>query len=360
MKIRKRGEQIRNFIIQSVAQHPRDLAAVVSKKFQISRQASNRHIMLLVQEGCLTEQGQTKNRVYRLAANTVKNWSYQIVPGLAEDVVWREDLRPAIGDASQNVIQIWNYGFTEMFNNAMDHSGGTTITVRMDRNPATTTVTIADNGVGIFRKIQSEMGLLDERHAVLELAKGKLTTDPARHTGQGIFFSSRMFDRFFIISGGVSFSHNFEGPEDYIFEQENTEGTVVIMRLQNHTARTMKRIFDQFSSTDGDYAFTKTVVPVTLARYKDELMVSRSQAKRLLARVELFKIVIFDFKGVPSVGQAFADEIFRVFPKDHPQVTLMDMNANSDVARTISAARAGDEAQGGSAPTELAQSPPEP
>jgi len=38
------------------------------------------------------------------------------------------------------------------------------------------------------------------------LAKGKLTTDPKRHSGEGIFFSSRMFDEFDILSGGV-FSH---------------------------------------------------------------------------------------------------------------------------------------------------------
>ena len=40
------------------------------------------------------------------------------------------------------------------------------------------------------------MHLLDERHAILELSKDQLTTDPARHTGDGIFFTSRMFDSF--------------------------------------------------------------------------------------------------------------------------------------------------------------------
>ena len=67
-----------------------------------------------------------------------------------------------------------------------------------------------DNGVGIFKKIQTELRLLDERHAILELAKGKLTTDPKRHTGEGIFFSSRMFDQFDILSGGIFFTHKFQ------------------------------------------------------------------------------------------------------------------------------------------------------
>ena len=91
-----------------------------------------------------------------------------------------------------------------MFNNAIDHSGGTEI-VFVTKTAAQTTITIKDNGIGIFKKIQAAMNLLDERHAILELAKGKLTTDPKRHTGEGIFFTSRLVDSFDIVSGGGVF-----------------------------------------------------------------------------------------------------------------------------------------------------------
>jgi hypothetical protein len=47
-------------------------------------------------------------------------------------------------------------------------------------------------------------------------------------------------------------------------------------------------------------------------------------------RVELFKTVIFDFDGVPTIGQAFADEIFRVFANAHPQIMLVTARANSE------------------------------
>jgi hypothetical protein len=59
-----------------------------------------------------------------------------------------------------------------------------------------TEIVIYDEGEGIFKKIQRELGLLDARHSVLEISKGKLTTDPDNHTGEGVFFSSRMFDDF--------------------------------------------------------------------------------------------------------------------------------------------------------------------
>ncbi len=183
------------------------------------------------------------------------------------------------------------------------------------------------------------MNLLDERHAVLELAKGKLTTDPARHTGEGIFFSSRMFDRFGILSGKTYFSHQHGYDEDWIMDgADSGPGTAVFMELNNHTSRTTKRVFDQFTTTD-DVSFNKTIVPVRLAQYGQDQLVSRSQAKRLLARVDRFRVVILDFADVSSIGQAFADEIFRVFVNDHPDLELGVVNAAESVRRMIQRAK---------------------
>src|SRR3569623_814985 len=122
-----------------------------------------------------------------------------------------------------------------------------------------------------------------------------------------------MFDYFDISSGGVYLKHKFVEDEDWILESGRTDTrTLVWMKLNNHTARTTKRIFDHYTSGD-QYCFNKTIVPVMLAQYGNDNLISRSQAKRLLARVELFKIVIYDFKGVAAIVQAFADEFFRVF-----------------------------------------------
>ena len=179
------------------------------------------------------------------------------------------------------------------------------------------------------------MELNDERHAVLELAKGKLTTDPANHTGEGIYFSSRMFDRFAILSGGVYFSHEFNKPEDWILENESPKaGTAVFMRMAHNSARTVKEVFDRYTAGE-DFGFKKTVVPVSLARYGNEMLVSRSQAKRLLARVDRFRIVIFDFEGIDRIGQAFADEVFRVFKNKHPEIQLYFTNTVPDVQDMI-------------------------
>ncbi|MGC1188885.1 MAG: STAS-like domain-containing protein, partial [Candidatus Acidiferrales bacterium] len=190
------------------------------------------------------------------------------------------------------------------------------------------------NGIGIFKKIQEAFNLPDQRYAILELAKGKLTTDPARHTGEGVFFSSRMFDKFSIGADETWYGHKFGEEGDWILPWA-VKGTQVFMELCNHTARTERKIFDQYAGADDDYGFNKTIVPVELAQYGNDKLISRSQAKRVVSRLDLFKTIVFDFKAVPTIGQAFADEIFRVFANEHPQVSLLSINTSLEVKRMI-------------------------
>jgi len=343
--VRTRGEEIRCFLLDWVEKHPNDIARVTASHFGITRQAVNKHIQRIVAEGALTEKGQTRNRSYVLPPLVEWRKHYEKTRDLAEDLAWSNDIRSVLGNMPENVLDIWHFGFTEMFNNAMDHSEGSTISVFVRKTAATTEMMIVDNGVGIFKKIQSALSLLDERHAVFELAKGKLTTDPRQHTGEGIFFTSRVFDSFDILSGGVCFSHEFGNAEDCIMERAKPgNGSAVWLKLNNHTARTCKRVFDKFASGDDDYGFTKTVVPVRLAQYGNDKLISRSQAKRVVARVEVFKTVIFDFRGVPFIGQAFADEIFRVFAKQHPEIHVVASSASTEVQQMIQRALSAPEA----------------
>jgi len=284
-------------------------------------------------------EGNTRYRRYRLVSLLEWRKDYVLSPEIEEDVVWSRDVSPVLGNLPRNVIDIWHFCITEMFNNAMDHSRGRTVFIKVAKTAANTQIMLMDDGIGIFRKIQSEMKLIDERHAILELAKGKLTTDPKGHTGQGIFFTSRLLDSFDILSGGVFFTHTFGKDEDWILERpESAVGTTVFMKLNNHSARTDKQVFDQFSGGD-DYGFTKTVVPVRLAQYGDDKLISRSQAKRLLIRVDRFRTVFFDFKAVENIGQAFADEIFRVFAQGHPDIEIIPINATPQVQQMINTAR---------------------
>jgi anti-sigma regulatory factor (Ser/Thr protein kinase) len=334
-KVLRRGEQIRQFILANVEAHPNEVATLAAQEFNVTRQAINKHIQVLVEQKALTVSGSTRNKSYHLHPLVKWTKNYALTSPLEEDRVWDADIKSLLADLPDNVRGIWYYGFTEMLNNAIDHSSGSGVLIQVKKTAVDTEIMILDDGEGIFKKIQRALELYDERHAVLELSKGKLTTDPTKHSGQGVFFTSRMFDKFAILSGGVYFSHEFNKPEDWILEDHKpNNGTNVLMKLSNNTSRTCKQIFDNFSSGD-DYAFTKTVVPVRLAQYGEETLVSRSQAKRLLARVDKFKVVIFDFADVSTIGQAFADEIFRVFRNQHPEIEMTRLNASKEVEQMI-------------------------
>ena len=77
--------------------------------------------------------------------------------------------------------------------------------------------------------------------------------------------------------------------------------------------------------------FSKTIIKAKLLQYENESLVSRSQAKRLLTRLNEFKEAVIDFEGIKIVGQGFADEIFRVFSIRHPDIKISYINAASDV-----------------------------
>ena len=341
---RERGRVLRDYIVANVRAHPEDIAQVCADHFDVSRQAVNKHLSRLVAEGLLTAQGATRNRRYSLAVLDQKDIVVPLTDGTDEDTVWRTEVGPLLSDLPRNAREVWQYGFTEILNNAIDHSSGTYVRIMITRTPVDARINLIDDGEGIFRKIARELQLDDERHAVLELAKGKLTTDPENHTGEGIFFTSRLFDEFNILSREVFFSHDSATQEDWIQETRAIangaafRGTLVVLELNNDTGKTLKEVFDEYTA-DGDYGFSKTVVPVSLVRYGDEALISRSQAKRLLTRFDRFKRVILDFKGVEQIGQAFADEVFRVFTRSHPDIELVPFNANPDVDAMIRRAR---------------------
>ena len=335
--IRPAGEIVRNYILRNIRKP--GLAAKISEKFGITRQAANRHLRQLVIEGAIRASGKTQSREYRLANTTKRDFRYAIAANLDEDLVWRTDIRPLIANLPLNVIEIWHWAFTEMFNNAIDHSEGTTITVGIKKTAIDAEITIIDDGVGIFKKLKERFELDDERQALLELSKGKLTTDPRKHSGQGIFFTSRMVDNFGILSGETYFTHDYKSDDDWFLDasEESGTGTSVFLRVSNHTSRTTKKVLSQYS-VGGSYGFNKTIVPVELARYGTDQLVSRSQAKRVLARVDQFSQVLLNFAGVDEIGQAFADEIFRVFASEHPDIEILPIHANKGIMGTYQAA----------------------
>lgn len=329
--------EIQQLLLHLIDGAKADVAGVAARTLKLSRQAVNKHLRELVRSGVVVATGSTRSRKYELVQ--VEEQKTFTLEGLAEHDVWDEFVRPYLSDLPDNVRAICQYGLTEMVNNAIDHSGGTVTRIILILNPVKVQINVYDDGVGIFKKIKDAFHLKRESDVILELSKGKLTTDPSRHSGEGIFFTSRVFDEYSIYSGTLFFLH-MPDKDDWLLERgEVVRGTLVTMQLNPASTRTTTEVFDKFASPD-QYRFDVTHVPVKLAQLGEDSLVSRSQAKRLVSRFEKFSRVVLNFAGVATIGQAFADEVFRVFRNSHPDVELTWINTSDEVKRMISRALA--------------------
>lgn len=330
---------IREFIIRQLEKHPSDIASYTSRRFNISRMTVNRYLDKLVEDKLVQQEGETKARKYELVNFVDSVVEVQITPQTEEHIIWREKIQPLLKDLPTNVLSILEYATNEMLNNVIDHSESPNCVIYVIQNAYKTQIIIRDYGVGIFDNIAKKAGLAEKREAILELAKGKLTTDPDRHSGEGIFFTSRAVNRFAILSDDLNYIHNKERDDsDWLIEDvdpsQGIKGTSVLLEIHKDEKRTLEDVFDKYSS-EGAGGFSKTHVPIALARYPNEQLVSRSQARRVLSRFNKFSEVILDFTGVPSIGQAFADEIFRVFKNANPATALIPVSANPQVKAMI-------------------------
>lgn len=353
---RERARSIRDYVLEQVSEDEfRDISRDVAKRFGVSRQVIYKQLKRLEGRGLIEGRGKTKGRVHRLAVT--KSTRRVSVEGLNEDTLWRDFVQPSLRDLAENVNGICQYGFTEMVNNVIDHSESKDVVITIKRTVKSVDLMVTDIGVGIFRKIQNAMTLPSLQEALFELTKGKFTTDPSRHTGEGIFYTSRAFDNFRLLSNGLFLTHAREG-DDWLLGSDDKKdiGTHVGMEIDARSGHTMQEIFEHYAAERDDYGFSKTNVILRLLDTGDDSFVSRSQAKRALARLPRFKEVLLDFDGVNSIGPAFADEIFRVFAAEHPEVHLTAIRANDEVRKMIDRAlRAGGETPPSAAPSSGSQ-----
>lgn len=253
--------------------------------------------------------------------------------GLAEDRVWsdiRAELETYTGSIPERARRILGYATTEMANNAIDHSYGTTLDVALIVDSTGVQVRLTDDGIGAFRSISDTFGYEDVADAVVDLTKGKRTSDPSRHSGEGIFFTSKAVDRFTLAANGYLFAIDNLKP-DAALGVGVAIGTTVELTLDLNTDRDLIDVFAAF--TEGG-EFVRTTPLVKLLDHGSEFL-SRSQAKRFALGMEQFQQVVLDFTGVDLLGQGFADELFRVWQAEHPKVTLEVVGANPGVELMI-------------------------
>ena len=244
-------------------------------------------------------------------------------------------VRPLAADETRSL----QYATTEVINNAVDHSRGRTVEVRVAFAEAGATVTsVRDDGIGVFRRICEDFGFASPHDAIVQLEKGKLTSDPSRHSGEGLFFSSKAVTRFRLESQAVAWIVDNQVGDSAIGPSTVRRGTRVELAVVRGRTPRLEDVFRAYTDPE-TLRFTRTRATIKLGALGTAL-VSRSEAKRLVARLPDFTRVTLDFSGVEVVGQGFCDEVFRVFARAHPDVTLETIGTNDAVAFMVARARA--------------------
>lgn len=326
-----------------------DLALV----YKVTYQAIQKHLSALIKEGQVLKLGSSKRGTYyvlntpqaisRIFKGARKFTKKVKAEGLSEDVLLKELASQAgiLNGLSRNARTNFDYAFTEIVNNAIDHSGTRFIDTKVEVNAGLVSFLISDSGIGIFQNICEKRNLKTELEAIQDLLKGKQTTMPERHTGEGIFFTSKIADRFIIESHKkrliVDNNINDIFVEDIRFKQ----GTSVFFEMRSDSTKKLDELFSQF--TKENFRFDKSQVKVKLFAI-GELYISRSQAKRLVHALDQFEEIVLDFKDVETIGQAFADEVFRIFQTGHPEIKITPINCSKNVEFMIKRAILGETA----------------
>ncbi len=302
--------------------------AELARRLGTTRQSVNYHLKSLVSSGKVRKTGRTRGTRYSIpkkAGGPEKRTCSRTFHVEKEDEEEVFVYVSACLDLSRrvnlNVSDIFHYALTEMVNNVIDHSMADKGRVTASIGPYSCSFSVRDRGIGAFESIRRSHGLHDLEMAALEILKGKKTSAPGEHTGEGIFFTRQCADSFTLAANGIQV--HFENSGSTIERVRRTRGTLVEFEISRSSSRTLPRVFSEYAPESFDYTFSRTVVHLRL--YSDTLQ-SRSLARRVTAGVSDFREVVLDFEGVRSVGQGFADEIFRVFSASHPDVKLVTKN----------------------------------
>ena len=335
-------DDIRRYMMDKIRDGCSDFLKKTAENFGISETSVRRYVKECAKQGIL-EEDESLPAGWKLRTVS-ENWELKNDGELEEDNIFWEYIHPHLDGLSDNAKDIWYYAFTEIMNNAIEHSGGSRILFALRQDPLYTEISITDNGTGIFRNIQRYMReregvTLDSAQAALELSKGKLTTNPEGHSGEGIFFVSKMLAQFAIWSESTVYAYRCGDRHRFVqshlisyYTRLEGIGTMAVMKLDNDTKRTSREVFDTYAPLEEGFVKTEILLR-EMCPLGDP--VARSQARRTLRRLDEFKEVVFDFRGIDFMGQGFADEVFRVFQNRHPDITLTVVNANASVQGMI-------------------------
>ncbi len=326
-------EKIKEIVKKRIKEKGQIKVSDITLETGYSRAYIQRKMSEMVRLGEISLIGRANKAIYVLGS---KNFASKVLmrefknKDLSEDFIWdRIKDETLFSDVSKKTKEIITYAFTEMLNNAIDHSKSEKINIQFEKDNNLINFNISDDGVGIFNNIRKKKKLKSDIEAIQDLMKGKQTTAPEAHSGEGIFFTSKIADKFIIYGSGHKIIFDNTIPDVFLATNPKRCGTRVSFSIKKDAIKNLSDVFNKYSDPE-TFKFTKTEIKVNLYK-NDTVYISRSQARRILFGLGKFDILTLDFKGIKMIGQGFADEIFRVWANQNKKREVKYINASQEV-----------------------------
>ena len=329
------SNKIKDFILDNINSHQKDIIQIAINKFGVSRQAIHKHMNGLIFDKKVVGHGTTKGRYYELIPKV--NYYKSMNVGLKFDVhdIFDKYVQPHIISLPNNITEIFEFSISVLLNNVKDHSEASKLYFKIYIDHREAHFIINDNGIGILKHIKNGLKLTSFEQAALELVKGSAAINCYQHSGEELNAVAHLFDKVNIDSNRKSMVFKGKNGNWELKSSMQGKGTKIHLKIANSSQNSCANIFDTFfTSTDNAIRIPVNFLNIS----KNKIINSRSLAEILLKNVKNYKKIQFDFSNIDLIGPAFANALINISKKNNKHADIKWLNMNETVDLLMSRA----------------------
>ncbi len=320
--------KIKQFILNNLSLHQKDIIYTAINQFGISRQAALKHMNALIEDNKVMAYGRTRDRRYKLIPQVNFNKTLPIDSNYFSYESIQNNILMHLEPLSKNIFQICEYAIEALVNNIAEHANASNLYVKLFLTYSDLHIIISDNGSGLFENIKSKLDLSTIQLAALEIAKGQVTSNPFDYSGEALNTIFHLFDRVKIDSSGFGIIYDSNNNHWEINYSKQKNGTRVHLQINPNSNRTCDKTFQKlFKKQKQSFR-----IPLILLKEPNKKSLhSKLHAKSIFWNINYLQEIKFDFYRIDLIGPAFADELVRQSRSINRDVIIGWVNYNNTV-----------------------------
>ena len=320
--------KIKQFILNNISFHQKDIIYTAINQFGISRQAVLKHMNALIDDNKVMAYGKTRDRRYKLIPQVNYNKTILINSEFILQDVVQENFLLHLESLPKNIFQICEYSIEALVNNILEHSHASNLYVKLFLTYSDLNIIISDNGSGLLENIRSKLNLEIVELAALELAKGQITTDLLQNSGEALNTIFHLFDKVKVDSSGYGIVYVSNREQWDIKYSTQKQGTRVHLQINPNSNRTCDKIFQKLFNKKE----RRIRIPISLLKEPNKnSLISKQQARNIFWNIDSITAIQFDFHNIDLIGPAFADELVRQSRSVNRDVIIEWVNHNNTI-----------------------------